>query len=584
MSFRLRLVISFLLVVLASLAIFWIWTSRRLDAHLYQIAELDLDTRLQMILPLIRIEDPDLDALIDRLAAGASCRITVIDRTGKVMADSAYSGAGLVELDNHAGRREIMDALEFGRGSSLRYSTSTEEYLLYVARRLPDGSGLVRIAEKPESIENVSAGLKHRISLAGVLIALGGAVAVWLISRRMSTSLERLSEAADAISAGEFRAEIPVRSGDEFGALARRMEQLARRLEEQLTLLESERNHLNAVLDSLTEGVLVTDAQGYITGANPAFLKMFQLSSEPVGKLPLEVVRNVQVSDGVQRILGGGERWEAEVRSGRRVFLARFAPIGRKDSPAGTAVVFLDISELRRLQNTQRDFISNVSHELKTPLTSIQGYAETLRNENLAPIHQRFIEKIYRNAAQLSEMIGELFSLARLERGSSELQLEEVSFQELVAEVRSEFSEQLEHKQLTFESAAEPGLDRFRADRRYIGRVFRNLVENAVKYTDRGRITLRMQQVEDGFRFCVIDTGIGIPQEHLSRIFERFYRVDRDRSRRTGGTGIGLAIVKHIVQLHNGQVWVESRVNEGTVISFQLPGFSPATSASGPAA
>ncbi len=570
MSFRIRLVLAFLLVVVLSLAVFSAWTSYRVDAHMYRVAEADLDSRLSMILTLIRVDDPALDALVDRLAADTRCRLTVMDPTGRVVADSALSGPTLAGIENHASRPEMAQALREGRGFSRRYSTTVDEYLMYVARRLPDGSGVVRIAQNPEVVAGFSAGLLRGIAATALVVALLGGLAVWLISRRMTVSIEKLSEAAQDIASGRFRTRIPVSSGDEFGILARRLEELAQRLEEQIRLLAAERNHLNAVLDSLTEGVLVTDAQGRITGSNPAFVQMFQPVAGPVGKLPLEVIRSVEVSEGVRRILDGGGRWEAEVHSGERVFLARFAPIGSGAEPTGTAVVFLDITELRRLQQAQRDFISNVSHELKTPLTSIQGYAETLLQEELPAVYARFVEKIYRNAAQLGEMIGELFSLARLESGGGELRIEAVDFTALLEGLRQEYAEQLQQRSLSFEIEAPPG-DDFPADRRYIERVFRNLIENAIKYTERGGIRVRMERAEGEFRFSVSDTGIGIPQEHLSRIFERFYRVDRDRSRRTGGTGIGLAIVKHIVQLHNGRVWAESRLGAGTTMYFTLP-------------
>ncbi len=570
MSFRIRLVLAFLLVVVLSLAVFSAWTSYRVDAHMYRVAEADLDSRLSMILTLIRVDDPALDALVDRLAADTRCRLTVMDPTGRVVADSALSGPTLAGIENHASRPEMAQALREGRGFSRRYSTTVDEYLMYVARRLPDSSGVVRIAQNPEVVAGFSAGLLRGIAATAVVVALLGGLAVWLISRRMTVSIEKLSEAAQDIASGRFRTRIPVSSGDEFGILARRLEELAQRLEEQIRLLAAERNHLNAVLDSLTEGVLVTDAQGRITGSNPAFVQMFQPVAGPVGKLPLEVIRSMEVNEGVRRILDGGGRWEAEVHSGERVFLARFAPIGSGDEPTGTAVVFLDITELRRLQQAQRDFISNVSHELKTPLTSIQGYAETLLQEELPAVHARFVEKIYRNAAQLTEMIGELFSLARLESGGGELRIEAVDFTALLEGMRQEYAEQLQRRSLWFEIEAPPAAD-FPADRRYIERVFRNLIENAIKYTERGGIRVRMERAEGEFRFSVSDTGIGIPQEHLSRIFERFYRVDRDRSRRTGGTGIGLAIVKHIVQLHNGRVWAESRLGAGTTMHFTLP-------------
>lgn len=572
MSFRFKLLISFFLVILLSLGVFYVWTTQRLDSFLIGHVTSDLRDKLQLIDSLIELDTPRLDEFIDELAADSSIRITVIDSSGRVVADSEFSGSALRNLENHANRPEIVQAMLEGSGTSVRFSTSTETFLLYVAERLPGEEGFLRLAEAPEDIERLTEGFRRTLGLGTLLLLLVGGVAVWWISRRMTASIETLSTAALQITSGDFVSDIPVHSSDEVGDLARQMEEMSRRLEDQLALLESERNHLSAVLNSMTEGVLVIDGHGRISSTNPAFLQMFRLDSEPLGKMPLEVVRSADIHRGVEDILGSGEQREAELHHAGRVFQVRFSSIGDRSRVAGVVAVFHDITELRRLENLRKDFISNVSHELKTPLTSIQGYSETLlQEEGLDPTFSKFVEKIYRNASQLSEIISELFSLARLEREDQRMKMDCIRFSNLMEEMLHDFSDLLSEKNLDFVWKNRTETDCFHGSERYLKRVFSNLIENAVKYTDQGSIEVLMEEEDNRFRFCVRDTGMGIPEEHLDRIFERFYRVDKDRSRSSGGTGIGLAIVKHIVQLHRGRVWAESRLDEGTSIFFTLP-------------
>ncbi len=572
MSFRLKVLVSFLLVIGLSISLFYLWTSRSLNGFLLDLGIADLDRQADVLLPLIDPNDPNLDHFIDGVASRGSFRATVIAPDGKVLADSEFSGPALEAMENHAGRPEITEARMVGEGHILRYSHSTSQELVYVAKPLPGHMGFLRLSKKPSDIENWSRDFRRALGLMALFLLVGGGVAVWLLSRGLTGSVGTLSMAARRIGRGDFVSSIPVHSKDEVGNLARLMEQLSTRLEQQLQLLESERNHLTTVLNSMSEGVLVIDKDGRIAGVNPALRGMLDVDGETTGRSPLEVIRNADLSERIQEVLEDGKQKELELHSLGRIFLARIAPIGHGRKKAGAVVVFHDISELRRLETVRRDFVTNVSHELKTPLTSIQGYAETLfQEESLPPVYRGFAEKIYRNAGQLSEMIDELFSLARLEKSEQSLRMSRLSFRDLAREIELDFAEQLQSKGLSLHFETSVTDPSFWGAESYIRRVFRNLVENAVKYTEQGSVTLSMERPSGEILFCVRDTGIGIAEEHLSRIFERFYRVDRDRSRRTGGSGVGLAIVKHIVELHNGRVWAESRLGQGTAVFFTLP-------------
>jgi two-component system phosphate regulon sensor histidine kinase PhoR len=421
-------------------------------------------------------------------------------------------------------------------------------------------------------VDEVTRDLQRILGSLALLLLLVGVLASWLLSQRLSGSIRKLFEASRRIVGGETVTEIPLRSGDELGSLARQMERMSIRVSEQLEMLSSERNHLTTILNSMTEGVLVTDGRGRIAVVNPALREILGLREELIGKTPLEVIRNIEVSEAVEQTFKMGKTRETEFRITDRELLARFAPIGGPDESIGVVIVFHDITELRRLESRQKEFVSNVSHELKTPLTSIQGYAETLlEEEQLDPIHRTFAEKIFRNSSRLAEMIEELFSLARLESGQPRFSWEPVSFSRLMEDLKGDFAEQLNEKGLEFSYTNDSRQESFMAGARYIERVFQNLIENAIKYTEEGEVRISMELVEDEVCFSIKDTGIGIPQEELGRIFERFYRVDKDRSRSSGGSGIGLAIVKHIVQLHGGRVWAESDLGHGSTIYFTIP-------------
>jgi len=572
MSYRWRLLLSFLSFTILSLSLFYFGSHHWLEKLLLDLINRDLEDQVRILAPLIEVEDPNLDSVIDNLSASTSLRITIIDASGKVLADSAFSGEGLEALENHASRPEVIQAQEEGLGHGLRYSTSADLYFHYVAIPLSGGRGTLRIAKPASDVSEVTGDLQRILGTVALFLMLIGVLASWILSQRLSASIKKLIGAARRIVAGETVPEISLSSGDELGELARQMEQMSIKVADQLNMLSSERNHLTTILESMTEGVLVTDGRGRISMVNPALLEIFGLSEAIAGKTPMEVIRNIEVSKSIEKTLKVGTIHETEFRFADRILLAFFAPIGEPEGAIGVVIVFHDISELRRLESLKTDFVSNVSHELKTPLTSIQGYAETLLEEQeLNPLHRKFVEKIFRNSGRLSEMIEELFSLARLESGQPRLTFKPVSFSSLMDELKTDFADQIRKKGLDFTYHNSCRQKNFMAVERYIDRVFRNLIENAIKYTEKGAVRISMELVADDVLFTVEDTGIGIPQDELGRIFERFYRVDKDRSRNSGGTGIGLAIVKHIVQLHGGRVWAESILGHGSSIYFTIP-------------
>lgn len=570
MSFRWKLVITYLLVVVASITFIQFWSDSSIRSFLVDFAADRLHKDAAVIAGIIRPDYPASFEQLESISGKSSIHVTIWNLKGDMIADS--SGTLSPSPGSTGSNPEITQAIENGSGQDIRYDPRTLQRTLYVSQKTIDGRAIVRLSTSLEEVESLVNDFRPTLLLIFLLLPVVGAVVIWLASRRLGKSIVRLVEASRKIASGEYVESIPVSSRDEVGLLARRMEEMSFRLHKQLTMLESERNNLTIILNSMTEGVMVTDPEGRIVVTNPAFSRIFSSSISPHGRLPLEVIRSVEVDEGINSVLATGQENREEIRFGGRALQAHFSPIVTAGNVSGVVIVFHDVTELRRLETLQKEFISNVSHELKTPLTSIQGYAETLLDdEALEGFHRKFIERIFRNSSRLSEMIGELFQLVRLERGLQKLDWVEVSFAQIETELRLDFDTLLSGKDLELRFENNLGRDNFIAGKGYINRVFNNLVENAVKYTEQGSVTVRISGHESEVRIEIDDTGIGIPSEDIDRIFERFYRVDKDRSRGRGGSGIGLAIVRHIVNLHGGEVWAESQFGKGTRITFTIP-------------
>lgn len=515
-------------------------------------------------------EETGWPELMDRLGRHWDVRMTVVRSTGEVVVDSS----GVPQRDpaeDYRNRPEVSEALRNGRAQLIRYSTSLEEDCFYAARLSADRRWVVRISVPIANWVAPAAEMRRQVGGVLALLWLVGGGPLFLmvlhwrrLANRLALGIRTLGQEGD-LSVLAFRG--PAELAD-LGALFRTV---AGAWDERMRALEAERNRSRAILDGMSEGVLVVDNEGRVLASNAALDRLFGLVETPVGRAPLEILRHPDFAAGFREILEGVPREEREIHVGGRVFLVRFGPVVSGDQRVGAVAVLNEITELRRLQVVHKEFVSNVSHELRTPLTSIQGYAETLLQETgLEPIQRSFLEKIDRNARMLSAVVEDLLQLARLERSSTTVSREWISFRGLVADLEREFGEAIRKKGLEFR-VERSGEDGFRAAPGLIHRVFHNLLENAVKYTDSGAITIRMQEGPGEWHFSLADTGVGIPEEHLEKIFDRFYRVETDRSRRRGGTGVGLAIVRHIVHLHGGRVWAESRLHHGTTIHFTLP-------------
>jgi two-component system phosphate regulon sensor histidine kinase PhoR len=414
-------------------------------------------------------------------------------------------------------------------------------------------------------------------ALAMVLLA--GGISIWS-ARGLSQRIRKLEEFSHRVAAGDFRAFETEGQGDELDDLARAFNATAARLAETIRVLSDERNREATILGSMVEGVAVISAKERVLYSNRAFLQILGLEGETVEDRPLiEVVRHSGLLTVIKQALQAEKQESSEIVVGTvrpRSFAATATPV-RAGGASGAVLVLHEISELRRLERVRQDFVANVSHEFRTPLTAIQGFSETLLSGALEdPANRRrFVEIIRDHAARLARLTEDLLELSRIEAGELKLEFQPVSVRQLVDSCVETASLKAGTKQLGLDVAVPEGLPAVRGDANRLQEVLQNLLDNAVQYTPSGgKIEVAAANSNGQIVFTVTDTGIGIPQAEQSRIFERFYRVDAARSREAGGTGLGLSIARHIVEAHGGRIWVESTVGEGSRFHFSIPAAS----------
>ena len=425
-----------------------------------------------------------------------------------------------------------------------------------------------------------SAYLFHDI-LPGLFIALGMAfLSSLLLTRDMTLKLHKFVRISDSFSKGDFSHKIFLDSKDELGELASTLNSMAQNLEDKIHEIEIKNQHLVAILESMVEGIIVVDKTSRIVSINSSVEKIFNISKQNLeGKVFLEVIRNNDIAEIINKVLKKGEFTSCELTlmwPVQKIFQINASPIFKKEEVSGCLLVIHDITEIRKLETMRRDFVANVSHELKTPLTSIKGFVETLLEGALEDKenNRHFLKIIQEHGERLNKLVDDLLSLSHLE--SKEILLEKGIFnlRQQVEKVIMGFKEQLKKRNVDIKNEIPANIS-INADKDKIEGVFTNLIDNAIKFNkENGSIKISSQQEGDKIKIIVEDSGVGIPEKDIPRIFERFYRVDKARSAELGGTGLGLSIVKHIVELHGGTVGVESVEGLGSKFWFTLPNFT----------
>jgi two-component system phosphate regulon sensor histidine kinase PhoR len=525
----------------------------------------------------------DLDRLNHWAAEVGSggARVTVIRADGRVLADSQSDARS---MENHADRPELQEALAKGEGRSVRRSVTMNRDLLYYAVRQDVAGGppiVLRFAIPVETADQALGLFRRSLWVASLVILLVAGMAALLVSRGFSDRVERLREFSRRVAEGDFRALPGDGSGDALEMLGASLNQTAARMDRAIRTLTEERNLSSAILGSMVEGVAVVNGAERLVFANQGFADILELDVPPKsGSALVEIVRQTELIEAVRQVLAGEPRVEAEIVTGtlRQHFFAATVAAVRAGETSGAVVVLHDITELRKLERVRRDFVANVSHEFKTPLTAIQGFSETLLAGAIddPQNRDRFLGIILEHSRRLARLTDDLLKLSQMDADRLELEIRRVSVAELIESCLETAQHRAAEKDIRVYVSQSNELPDIAGDRRRLAEVLQNLLDNATQYTlPGGRITLSAEVREADVVFTVSDTGIGIPKADQSRIFERFYRVDAARSREAGGTGLGLAIAKHLVEVHGGRIWVESEIGQGSQFNFSVPVFDP---------
>lgn len=534
----------------------------------------------QVFLPLLEpLDQAAVDRRCKKTAAGVPTRLTVILPDGKVVGDSETAPQ---KMENHGNRPEIRQALTGQVGSAVRFSATLHHNMIYVA--IPIGynriTAILRVSKAMTDIEQQLHSLQVRLAVGSFIIALLASLGCLMISRRISRPIETLREGAARFARGDLTHRLNLPDTAELAELAHAMNQMAQDLQQRIQTIMRQRNESQAVLSSMMEGMMALDMEERIIQANGAAASLLNLSANRLqGRRVQEIMRSRQLQRMIQTTLSSGSATEGDVvlyQYDERVLNMHCSPLFDSDGQRmGILLVMNDVTQLRRLESMRSDFAANVSHEIKTPLTAIQGFVETLMHGPLSDSQetQRFLAIIHKHVLRLSAIIDDLMHLSRLEQdhGSAHLRLQSSSLHSMLGNAIQLCRASADAKQIEIVLDCDKGLAA-RMDADLMEQAAVNLLDNAIKYSpEASRVMVTAQAADQEIRIDFRDEGIGIAKRHLPRLFERFYRVDKARSRSVGGTGLGLAIVKHIVQAHNGRVAVDSVQGQGSTFTIHLP-------------
>ena len=574
-----------LLILVVTLALVTGFAGRSMRTFFVERTAIELENLARVsgprFVPLVLANDQAaVQALCRELGTISRIRLTVVLPDGTVMGDSEEIPAS---MDNHGDRPEIVTALAGGTGSSTRFSSTLDHQRMYVAVPVGTDAGdntptlVMRTSVSLGSLALLIRGVYGKIIFAGILLALLAGVTSYLLSRSLGRSLGRLQEGAEAFAAGDLDQQLYVADTTEIAAVADAMNHMARQLGDRIGTIDSQRKELKAVLSSMVEGVLAVDTGENVISLNQAAARLLGRDrQEALGRSIQEIGRNPELTILAQEVLAGAGPMEKDIRLGtatdRWIQVHATGLVQEGDLPLGALLVMNDITRIRRLESMRRDFVANVSHELKTPITSIKGYVETLI-ENPPEDSEgfdRFLGIINRQADRLNSIISDLLSLSRLEFNGG-IERHSLPLSPVLERVVRDLISRHPEAESSVTVACETRI-RAEINAPLFEQAVSNLLENALKYSPEGSpVTLSCDQDEGRTCIEVRDTGSGIAAEHLPRLFERFYRVDKARSRQMGGTGLGLAIVKHIAQAHQGLVTVTSELGVGSTFTIILP-------------
>ncbi len=576
LSFRTAVLWPLLVAGIVSALLLW-WLLPRV---LEESAEANLNSALPILTPIVAqrlSEGPEaLQEWLEILGAGTELRMTVIRGDGAVLADSARTAAQVRQMDNHRMRPEIDMAFAERDGSSVRRSATTGLSYVYVARSGTGPSGelfALRLAEPLYGLEALRGSALRAMILAALAGLIAAALMTLVLNRRLFRPLGQLVDGANRLARGDYSGHLEIPESSELASVANSLNRMSDRVQEQIGALRSESNRLQEILSSMVDGLLVTDPDGHVQFINEAFAEIFEVEGDVRGRSPLDITRRSEIVSVIASCLEQGRPASVEKLpfNGGRVLAVSAVPI----SGAGALLVTRDVTERVHLDETRRDFVANVSHEIKTPLTAIRGYAETLRDGALdeAEVAAKFTERILAQCGRLEALLSDLLPLARMEAAEvPALEAEPVDLVALISQAVEVIRPRAAKRGITLDLDLPATAPRFLGDADMLEQLISNLLANAVKYNrDGGSVSVLLEVGPRELFLAVSDTGIGVPSESIPRVFERFYRVDKGRARDEGGTGLGLALVKHAARLHGGRVELQSQLGVGSTFKVFLP-------------
>ncbi len=576
---------SYMLVTLLSLLAVTLFASKSLRAFYLNEKKQDLLARVklvdgQLVAPLKAGDFTKIDRLSKELGRESDMRLTVIMPSGTVVGDTLEDPN---VMDNHGDRPEVTAALDGGVGSSVRYSYTIGKNLLYMAVPISSGEellGIARVSVAVSAINRTFMIIFTKIVMFGIIIALIATIICWIVARRITQPLESLRDGAERFSNGEFNHRISTSGCEEFTELSMTLNNMASQLDRRIKTVIEQRKELETILASMNEGVMMVDNKERIITLNDRLKDFIHIDAPDVkGKMIQEVVRNTTLQRIISDSLNGVESVEDDIivdNDGER-FLHVYATLlsDAKGQKSGVLVVVQDVTRVRQLENVRREFVTNVSHEIKTPLTSIKGFVETLQDGAIdnSEESKRFLGIIAHQTDRLNTLVDDLLVLSRVQRDSEykEIALTEENLKMVAQSAVTLCQVKAKAKQIDVCVECDEKINA-KINALLLEQALVNLIDNAIKYSsEKSKVIVRIEKKSDELLMMVQDQGCGIAAEHLPRLFERFYRVDKGRSRQLGGTGLGLAIVKHIARAHNGSVSVDSIPQKGSTFVVHLP-------------
>jgi two-component system phosphate regulon sensor histidine kinase PhoR len=570
----LRIYGGFCLIIAAAAAVILLFSfkairSAHLDdqaAHLGNLAEA-LKPR---VLAGLGEKPGTLDAFVRDLGSRIRTRITVVDASGAVLADSEETPD---RMESHQYRPEIFLSLKGETARAVRRSSTVKADMLYVSFPLVEGGkvvGALRLSRFMKDINGLLASLKQRIVGTSLAVMAVVFLVMLLFSRSISGPVREFVTASRKVAEGDFETKLSLRHKGEFADFARSFNTMTAELKAMFLASAERREELDSILSSIQDGLLVIDRDDRIVLINEKF-RSAVADPSPEGRYYWEVVRGTRFTELVRRVKEGRTKASDEVVLKDRTFLCAAAFLFSRER---VVVTIHDLSEIRDAERMKKDLVLNASHELRTPLTAIKGFVEALE-DRVQGEDKGYLEIIGRNTDRMIGIVQDLMSLAEIEDRGGRLEASDVDMKALAGSVLALFAARAEAKGVRLELKSDPAIPPVRGDAFRLEQMLVNLVDNALKATEKGSVTISLSGKEGEFLLEVRDTGIGIPQEHLPHIFERFYLVDKSRSRKLGGTGLGLSIVKHVVKAHGGRIGVSSRTGDGSTFTVALPAGRP---------